>query len=199
MKRFITVVSLATLAIASHAQPANFTGPAIGVGIGSAHNTVDYGSNGQSSASDTVSRLEASYGLRMSAEMVLTVGVSYDLNKSKFGRGTYTLGGTQTVDAIMKHHWSVYAAPGFLLSPNWLLYTKLSAHQARGEYTDSLTGVGETTHHGTGIAIGVATPLSKQLEGRFEIQQIRLNAVTRNLATGKPRANLATAYLDYRF
>jgi opacity protein-like surface antigen len=207
MKRFLslavcTALTALTCTAQAQSQDRRFIGPAIGVSLSATHNKVEYGAflaGSESSKNDVVGRLDASYGFGLSPEWVLTVGAAYDLNKTDFGRVTYVSGGTQTVDVKLKDHFAVYLAPGYQVAPNWLVYGKLSVHHAKAEYTDSGATSGEITYSGTGFGLGVATALSKQVEGRFELEQINFNEKSANLSTGKPKTTQATIYLGYRF
>ncbi len=207
MKRLFSLAvctALTALIGTAHAQNQNmnFTGPAIGVSLSAARNKVEYGgflAGSESKKSDTVGRLDASYGFGLSPQWVLSVGATYDLNKSDFGRVSYVSGGTQTVDAKLKDHFAVYVAPGYQVAPNWLVYGKLSLHHAKAEYTDSGAPNGTTTHSGTGLGVGVATAFTKQIEGRFELEQVNYSRESGNLSTGKPKTSQATFYVGYRF
>lgn len=207
MKRFFTLAACTALTALTctaqaQSQDRRFVGPAIGVSLSATHNKVEYGqflAGSESSKNDVAGRLDASYGFGLSPEWVLTVGATYDLNKTDFGSVTYLSGGVQTVEAKLKDHFSVYVAPGYQVAPNWLVYGKLSTHHAKAEYTDTGANSGETTHTGTGFGFGVATALSKQVEGRFEIEQINFNEKSANLSTGKPTSTQATLYVGYRF
>lgn len=207
MKRissFALCIALVALIGTAHAQSqnTNFTGPAVGVSLSAARNTVEYGAflaGSESKKSDAVGRLDASYGFGLSPQWVLSVGATYDLNKTDFGRVSYVSGGTQTVDVKLKNHVALYVAPGYQVAPNWLAYGKLSWHHAKGEYNDTGIGAGTTTHDGTGIGFGVATALTKQIEGRFEVEQVNYSREARNLSTGKPKTSQATFYVGYRF
>lgn len=201
---FAVCATLTALIGTAHAQNqnTNFTGPAVGVSLSAARNKVEYGgflAGSESKKSDAVGRLDASYGFGLSPQWVLSVGATYDLNKTDFGRVSYVSGGTQTVDVKLKNHVALYVAPGYQVAPNWLAYGKLSWHHAKGEYNDTGTGAGTTTHDGTGIGFGVATAFTKQIEGRFEFEQVNYSREARNLSTGKPKTSQATFYVGYRF
>ena len=204
MKRlsFSPCIILMALIGAAHAQDTNFTGPIVGVGLSAARSKVEYGAflaGSESKKSDAVGRLDASHGFGLSPQWVLSVGVTYDLNKTDFGRITYVSGGAQTVDAKLKSHAAIYVAPGYKVAPDWLVYGKLSWHRAKGEYNDTVTGVGATTHNGMGLGIGLATAFSKQIEGRFEVEQVNYSREARNLSNGKPKTSQVTFYIGHRF
>ena len=90
MKRLLTLaVCTALTALLGTAQALrqnmNFTGPAIGVSLSAARNKVEYGAflaGSESKKSDVAGRLDASYGFGLSPQWVLSVGVTYDLNKT---------------------------------------------------------------------------------------------------------------------
>ena len=207
MKRLFPLAvctALTALIGTAHAQSQNmnFTGPAIGVSLSEARNKVEYGgflAGSESEKSHTVGRLDASYGFDLSPQWVLSVGATYDLDEIDFGRVTYVSGGTQTNDAKLKNHVAIYVAPGYRIARNWLAYGKFSWHSAKGEYNDTGTSAGTTTHDGTGIGVGVATAFTKQIEGRFEVEQVNYSREARKLSTGKPKTSQATFYVGYRF
>jgi hypothetical protein len=190
---FLAVYTMLTTLIGTaHAQKTNFTGPAIGVSLSTTRNKVEYGAflaGSESKKSDTVGRFDSSYGFGLSPQWVLSVGATYDLNKTDFGRVSYVGGRTQTIDVELKNHVALYIAPGYQVAPNWLAYGKLSWHRAKGEYNDIGIGAGTTTHNGTGISFGVATAFTKKMEGRFEIEHVSYSREARNLSTGKPKTS----------
>lgn len=197
-----TAFTALTCSAQAQSPNSSFTGPAIGMSLSAAHNKVEYGgflAGTDSTKSDIAGRLDASYGFGLSPQWVLTVGATYDLNKTDFGRVTYIDNGTKTVDAKLKDHLAVYVAPGYQVAPNWLVYGKLSTHHAKAEFTDTGATSGQTTHSGTGLGFGVATAFSKQVEGRFEVEQVKYNEKSANQSTGKPTTSQATFYLGYRF
>lgn len=205
-RSFVTCGAVMLLLGASatvHAEEISFTGASLALGFGSVRNQVDYGGflAGQTSKdTDVVGILDASYGFNIAPKWVATLGATYDLNKTDFGSVSYVvLGNTYPVDAQLKNHFSLYVAPGYRLSPNWLAYAKLGWHTAKGEFTDALLGAGETTHNGVGYGVGVSTVISKQIEARVEVQHIDYNRKSANLSDGKPETNQAVVYLGYRF
>lgn len=188
---------------AAHAQNAEFTGPVLAIGVGAVHDEVDYGgflAGKTGKDDDTAFKLDGSYGFSLSPQWVATVGATYDLNETDFGTVNYVDSGTPyTVQTKLKNHYSLYVAPGYRVSPNWLVYAKLAWHHAKGEYKDSQIGTGETHHSGVGYGLGVATVLAKQVEARFEVQYVDFNRKSANLSNGKPETTEAMAYIGYRF
>ena len=90
MKRLLSLAvctPLTALIGTAHAQSLNmnFTGPAIGVSLSAARTNVEYGAflaGSESKKSDVAGRLDASYGFGLSPQWVLSVGATYDLNKT---------------------------------------------------------------------------------------------------------------------
>ncbi len=200
----VTCAALTLLACtAAQAQDADFTGPALAVGVGTTHNRLEYGGflAGQTSKENSAAvKLDGSYGIALSSQWVATLGATYDLNKTDFGTVSYVDSGTTyTVHTKLKNHYSLYVAPGYRLSPNWLVYGKLAWHHAKGEFNDSQVGTGETTHSGVGFGLGVSTVLARQVEARFEVQHINFNRKSANLSNGKPETTEAMLYFGYRF
>ena len=197
------VMLLLGAGVTVQAEETKFTGASLALGLGSVRNQVDYGGYlaGQTSKdTDTVGILDASYGINLAPQWLVTLGATYDLNKTDFGTVSYVDGGnTYSVDGQLENHFSFYVAPGYRLSPNWLVYAKLGWHHAKGEFNDSQLGSGETTHNGVGYGLGVSTVLARQIEARFEIQHIDFNRESANLSDGKPETNQAVVYLGYRF
>lgn len=204
-RSFLTCTTVMLLLGASatvQAEESSFTGASFALGLGAARNRLDYGGflAGQTSKeTDAVGILDASYGFNLAPQWVVALGATYDLNKTDFGTVTYVAGVNTSVDVQLKNHFSLYVAPGYRLSPNWLGYAKLGWHHAKGEFNDSQFGRGETTHNGVGYGLGVSTVLAKQIEARFEVQHIDFNRKSANLSDGKPEINEAVVYLGYRF
>jgi len=205
-RSFITCTTFVLLLGASvtvQAEESNFTGASVALGLGAARNRLDYGGflDGQTGKeTDAVGIIDASYGFNLAPKWVAALGATYDLNKTDFGTVSYVDGGsTYSVDTQLKNHFSLYVAPGYRLSPNWLAYAKLGWHHAKGEFNDTLVGAGETTHNGVGFGLGASTVLAKQLEARFEVQRIDFNRKSAVLSDGKPETTQAVVYLGYRF
>lgn len=194
-----------TSAMAQAAKPTNFTGPAVGIALTAQRNTVDYTSSlaaidgKDSSASDSDASLIASWGFAMSPDWVGTAGLSIGTKSVDFGSTTYVAGGTQTITAKTKDHWSVSFAPGYRIGADSLVYAKLAYHQITGVYTDTLTAGGTTTHRGTGIGLGYAMALSNHIELRGEYESVTFSSDTVNLTTGKPQQKSVTLGLLYKF
>lgn len=209
MKRnsLLTVITLGAVALLNgsiaRAESESFTGAAVSLGLGASRNHVEYGAflAGRSSTkTDTALKIDASYGIALSPQWVLTLGANMNLNKSDYGNVSYLNGGVPaTVKARLKDQVSFYVAPGFRIAPQWLLYGKLSWQQARSDFSDSSVGAGRRTHNGTGWGLGVSRSIGYQWEARAEIQHIDFDKKSSALSTGQPDSTEAFLYLDYRF
>lgn len=204
-RSFLTCTTIGLLlgvSATAQAEESTFTGSALALGVGVARNQVDYGGflAGQTSKeTDAVGILDASYGFNLAPQWVVALGATYDLNKTDFGTVTYVAGVNTSVDAELENHFSLYVAPGYRLSPNWLAYGKLGWHHAKSEVKDIQLGTSDSTHNGVGVGLGVSTMLAKKIEARFEVQHIDFNRKSANLSDGKPEINEAVVYLGYRF
>ena len=205
--KLITTTGLLTLALcatpAFAADSANFTGFTVGVTAGQSHNSIDYsGYIAGKSSSDTslASVLNAAYGFALSDSAVVSVGATYALSDAKFGQVTYVeSGNTVYVNGKIKDHWSVFVAPGYRFSPQWLGYAKLAYHAAKSHYTDTLMGSGTSNHHGVGYGAGVAFAATRNFELNAEISRVDLSRGSFALSSGEPSITEFTIGANYRF
>ena len=205
--KFITTTGLLSLALcatpAFAADSANFTGFTVGVTAGQSHNSTDYsGYIAGKSSSDTsfASGLNAAYGFTLSDSVVLSVGGTYALSDAEFGQVTYVEDDdTVYVNGKIKDHWSVFVAPGYRFSPQWLGYAKLAYHAAKSHYTDTLMGSGTSNHHGVGYGAGVAFAATRNFELNAEISRVDLSRGSFALSSGEPSITEFTIGANYRF
>lgn len=204
----VTAVAIAFAsngAWAQSTQPVHFVGPALGITVSAMQNKTDYESatpsiNGKSSqANDSDASLMGSWGFALSPDWVGTVGISYSLKSVDAGSFTYTAGGTQTVTTKIKDHFSLSFAPGYRVGPNALVYGKLAYHQIKSEYTDTFMGPGSTSHSGTGVGIGAAFALDRNIELRAEYETVAYGSVNTTYTTAKPSHSGLTIGLLYKF
>jgi opacity protein-like surface antigen len=203
VRRFLLGAAILCAVVKAYAADNNFTGAAIGANFAYRHDKVEFGGflNGTSTTHNDVSgQLDLSYGIPVSNAWVTTLGATYDLNNSDFGSLTYDAGSQNSVvNYKLKEHWSIYFAPGYRVAPDWLVYGKVAYHHAKGEYTDSLFGNGNTTHDGFGYGVGVSYAAIRNIQLGFEIQRIDLSSGAGNLSTGKPSMTEAVFKAAYRF
>jgi opacity protein-like surface antigen len=167
----------------------------------------------QASKTSVLPILDLSYGFPLANQWVGTVGMSYDIGKLNFGRGSLAQMGNDSanLDLTLKDHLSVYLAPGMRMGSEWLVYGKLGYHSAISNYrfsrTDNDTSASGTDRlSGLGIGAGANWAIAKKLELRMEVEYIRFNgydfkaeAQSPSLATIKPSMTRANVLLGYRF
>jgi opacity protein-like surface antigen len=202
-RRFLLSAAIFCAATNTFAADTNFAGAAVGANLAYRHDKVEFGGflNGASTTHNDISgQLDLSYGIPVGDAWVATLGATYDLNNADFGSLTYNAGSQNaTVTYKLKEHWSIYFAPGYRVTPDWLVYGKVAYHHAKGEYTDSLFGNGNTTHDGFGYGVGVSYAATRNIQLGLEIQQINLSSGSGNLSTGKPSMTEAVFKAAYRF
>ncbi len=210
MKYRLSCIAAACLALeltagaVAYAEDARFTGPSVAVGLGVSRNQIDWSDTSATSSekkTTAVGRLDLSYGLGIAPQTVLTLGASYDLNKSDFGDYRYVESGTTyTGQTKMKQHFSLYVAPGYQFSPTWLGYAKLAWHNAKFEYSEAGEN-DQITHNGFGFGLGTSMALTQNIEVRFEVQQVlfRRKSEGDGAVSARPKSTEAVVYLGYRF
>lgn len=190
---------------AQTSQSENFIGPALGVSIYAQQVNVDYSStfapigNRSTSANESEVSVIGSWGFALTPEWVGTVGLSFGTQTVDGGAFTYASGGTQTITTKLKDHWSLSFAPGYRVGANSLVYAKLAYHQITGEYSDTLTKGGSTTHTGTGWGLGYAFAMSRQWELRAEYEAVSYSSEKVLLTQGKPEQKGVSFSALYRF
>lgn len=201
MKKYL--LSLAVAAACGPTYAADpFTGLSMGVSLGYTDNKVDYSGaiSGKTSDNDFSGKVRAAYGFAMSEDWIGTVGIGYQLNKTKFGNGSYLDGGNKyDVSLKLKNDFALSFAPGYRITPDSLLYAKASYHKAKGEYDDQLTGSGETSHSGVGIGFGYLKGMSQSLSIGVEVEHIEYSRESANQSNGKPKQDAFNFVLNYRF
>jgi outer membrane immunogenic protein len=122
------------------------------------------------------------YGLPVSNDMVIGLGLTYDLNETKAGR--ILINGVIDARLKMKNHWSVYAQPTYLVSQNTGIFAKVGYHDTKGEIEEVLGGVNESRKvNGWGFGVGVKTFVSKNLYVQAEVQKVSFKKKTLDAAT----------------
>lgn len=136
----------------------------------SAAGSIDMGKN------STIGVLDVGYGIRVNPNFVLGVGGTLDLGKTK--SGAVSISGDATpgfsgplVQLIGKNHFSVYAQPTWLVTPDTGLFFKVGYHQmSRGQegmlgsmLAESGGGSASMKLNGIGYGIGVKTYITKTI------------------------------------
>ena len=151
-----TAIALALLASASiaQAQSKNFEGFFFGAAINLQSTSADVANNGWSDVgiegagaydsariggkNNVIPSLDLSYTLALDSKWLLTFGGTYDLSKNKLGSSHVTSFdaeeetiGIYGVNGKQKSHYSLYVAPGYLVTNSTMVYAKFAYHQSK--------------------------------------------------------------------
>lgn len=113
----------------------------------------------------------ADYGLKFGATSVILLGGTFDLNAPEF---LEISGGGQSIKGEFKQRWSLYAAPGLVLTQQTLLYAKLSYDSGKAELSAGGQSLSEK-YHGIGYGAGIRTQLSKNQFVGVEVLRVNYN------------------------
>jgi opacity protein-like surface antigen len=144
----------------AQAQAHSFEGFGIGLGVASSDTTTAYVHGGAINSTDLDSNgiLQLQYNAAVNQVLLMGFGATAnvgDLKAGNIGSNPYKL----------KDAYSLYIAPGYAFSSEWMGYGKLAYLNAR--LTDSL-GHGYSFDNGWGYGIGVQTMFSKNWFGQLE-------------------------------
>lgn len=188
-------------------QKKSFEGWAVFGSIGYSMNKMKYSAykaGDSSKESDMAYQVGVEYGIPVGENFITTIGGSYSLNNIEFEK--INLENANIVDAELKSRFSFYVAPGYKLTPDWLVYGKVSYQHAKGTYSDNYVplggvkfGKGEKTFSGIGYGLGTAITVFPNLENSVEVQHISYDKQQEFISSGKPTATEVTASLKYRF
>jgi hypothetical protein len=194
-KLILTATVLACTAGGALAQSANFIGPAVGLTVSAQSYKLDRDPAWTSdlSGNGTGADLVGSWGFAMGSQWVGTAGVAIGLKNSEIYADA--TGGTAT----SKQRVSLSFAPGYRLGTDGLLYGKLSLQSMVVNYASSGTEVSRT-HQGTGLGIGYAHALTKNIELRGEFESVIFSGEnTTPTVKLTPKQNNLNLTLLYRF
>jgi opacity protein-like surface antigen len=119
-----------------------------------------------------VAVLDLGYGLRMNPDMVLGLGATYDIGNTKSGSISVNGMGLSgdLIKLVGKRHFSIYAQPTWLLTPDTGFFVKLGYHRMHrsqeGLLAGDLLAQGVSTSmnlSGVGYGLGVKTYISKNV------------------------------------
>lgn len=132
----------------------------------SASGKIDFGKT------SAVAVVDLGYGLRMNPDMVLGLGATYDIGNTKSGSiGVNGMGQSgDLIKLVGKRHFSIYAQPTWLLTPDTGVFVKLGYHRMHrsqeGLFAGDLLDAGVSTSmnlSGVGYGLGVKTYISKNV------------------------------------
>jgi opacity protein-like surface antigen len=178
-----SLLGLAFISTVSMAQTSAFSGAAVGASVNLSGASFkyteadnDYGTNGDQNIGLALS---ASYGLDVSSEILVLLGVDLDFIEKKFWRTDDSKNYANT-----KNSMSLFAAPGMLINENTLVYGKLSLETTKvniGTQTTSnnvtTTRSKEESVNGVGFGLGVLNKINKNLFLQTEIKRVNYNSL----------------------
>lgn len=206
-----------TLAQAEEAT--NFVGPSIALGAGYfapkmgaiKNNPANFGKIDSSRKKGFIPTVDLAYGFPMGGSAVGSVGMTYDIGKTKIGEFKSASNNTKTGNQVngdisLKNHASVYFAPGVRLGSDWLLYSKVGYHQASAKFNGegrlngkAYSANGSTKLTGYGLGLGANWAMNKHTELRMEVEHIRLGNTGERLEDKQIKLNRANLLVGYRF
>lgn len=139
--------------------------------------------------------LGADYGFALGQSSVLLVGATYDLSNPEFLKASSS---DTTLTGKVKQRYSVYLAPGVTVSPQTMLYAKLSYESGKAELSASGESESET-FRGVGYGFGIRTFLDKNIFAGVEVARINYNDKGFdgvNVGTG---TTIGSVQLGYKF
>lgn len=209
MKKTLTLsVMAAALAVTApaFAQSAKFEGFSVAAGLsmvgastqlgGSIAATDDNPLSGAGSVdmgkNSTIGVLDLGYGFRVNPNFVLGVGGTLDLGKTKSGAVNVNSPGDivpgvssgPLIQLIGKNHFSLYAQPTWLVTPETGLFFKVGYHQmSRGQegllgsmLATETGGSASMKFNGMGYGLGVKTYINKNIFVQAEVGTVNFKS-----------------------
>jgi len=190
--------------LASETDTSAFIGPSISMGLSFVDNQITADGNmpingvnypikgSKLSGNSTPLTIDLAYGIPLSDKWLVTTGYTYDFGKATLNYSSKNL----DLKTSLKQHMSFYVAPGLRIAPQWLAYTKVGYHQVTLANTDINYNrkVG-----GIGYGVGAAYAITRNLEARAEIEQVKFKKVTEDSISARPQMNRANLLVGYRF
>ena len=144
MNKILKLSAIALLASSTSlmAQSKSFEGPSLGISLSaigaeiSGTGTTGTGSATTNSTSGSIGKvaeiaaIDASYGIAVGPNGIISVGATYTPGKAKAGSGTYTDGnsvGAQSgkLNVELENPYTIYIAPTYVISKDAALYAKV--------------------------------------------------------------------------
>lgn len=148
--------------------------------------SIDMGKN------STIGVLDLGYGFRVNPNFVLGVGGTIDLGKTKSGAVNVNSPGDivpgvssgTLIQLIGKNHFSLYAQPTWLVTPETGLFFKVGYHQmSRGQegmlgamLAESTGGSPSMKFNGIGYGLGIKTYISKNVFVQAEVGMVNFKS-----------------------
>lgn len=187
-----TAAAAALAAPQAFAQANNFTGFSVGLNANFVSASTEISAASVKLGDTTqIASLEGAYGFAMGRNGALGVGLTYNLGDMKAG----TLTGTEFKGKDM---YSVYVAPGYVLSSDTWLYGKLAYQAAKVELSGG-GATGSANFDGFGYGAGVRALLSRNMYLQIEFMQAAYGEKTVLSANLKPSETYGAIGLGYKF
>jgi hypothetical protein len=198
MKTQKLIVLSATLVVTNVFAQANFEGLSGGVNLIMANASADMTISSTTFKQGDTSQLgslEVSYGIPLDTKSVMTFGGTYGMGDMKAGSVTssgtgYDLKGTDI--------YSMYLAPGYLVSNTTLAYGKLAYTAMKGSITLTTGTSASADFKGWGYGAGIRTMLNEKTYLQVEFTQTKFDAVTNSFTT-KPSATMGSVGIGMKF
>lgn len=199
MKKIIALaVVAAAYSTSTLAQVSNFTGFSTAANLTSTK--TDTAPEGQAvlSGRGTGANVQAAYGIALSPESVLSVGATYGLTNDKAGGYVDT---NETGNLKLKKQLSIYVEPGYLVTPETLVYGKVSYESATDDVTSSVPANSDSADiKGVGLGFGVRTMIDKNWFAQAEYKQTKFDKKLSNAGTNLDVKNsVVSVGIGYRF
>ena len=175
------------------AQSKNFEGFSVLGGLNITNSKYDFTANpGQTSFSTdktaTNVQLQAEYGIALSNNVMLGIGVTAGLGDLSFGTPP-----TATDEVKLKDNVSVYVAPGVTLNDSTLLYAKLAS------VSGTASSNGTTSLSGIGYGLGARFLTGKNVFFQAEYLYTKFDDKTNTSGTAKPSSGAFSFGVGYKF
>jgi hypothetical protein len=194
MKSKIIAMSLVALTAANVSAAENpFNGFFVGLNLSSvgAITELSGATSAELGQQSIVPSIEASYAYGLSDKISLGVTGTYDLSN--------TQGGSSTNNSFKgKNHYSINFKPGYIVSPNTMLYALIGYHSVDG----NLKAAGITSSqgfNGIGAGFGLQTLVSKDIYIKAEAQHIMYSGENSGLTEFKPSKTTATLGIGFKY
>lgn len=232
MKLSHVLVAVSAISVASLANANDFTGFGISADLqfkssggkisysdvevweGYTYNETESSSIG--GEQDVIGGLNLSYGFMIAPQFVMQVGATADLAKTDIYKASSSDGDeSESVSLKEKSHYSIYVAPGYLVTPKTMVYAKLAYHRMKVKssyneswYEGSFSESGTQSFKGFGFGAGVQTMLTANVFAYAEIQRVQYGKETLYSNSGqdwsesssaKPRSTIGAVGIGYRF
>ncbi len=195
MKKKLLALALLVGSTGVFAQAKNFEGFTAGINVSSVGantkatvdgETINFGSQ------SFVPSVELGYNYAIDDKFVLGLTGTYDFTKTDAGQ----LGNSYTLQ--MENHYSINLKPGYVVSPNAMIYATVGYNSGTGKITNV---DGTKSFNGIGYGFGATLLLDKNIFMKIEAQRIDYNtqAAWGDIVNLKPSATVGTIGIGYKF